>query len=352
MPNKKRILKFSEAINESLTQTMKKDKNVIVMGLGVDDPKGVFGTTLNLHKKFPKNRVFDLPTSENSFTGFALGLSLQGKKPVIVHQRVEFSLLSMDQIINQAAKWLYMSGGKSNVPLVIRLIIGRGWGQGPQHSQSLETLFAHIPGLKVVCPSTPHLAKGLMNAAIKDKNPVIYFEHRWLHHLTGGVEKKNYFTQIGKSRFVSRGKNLTIIAFSYTVIQSLRIRKILIENNIFPEIIDLVSLRPLDKSKFLNSAKKTKKVIILDNGWMKYGISSEISALINEKIDSKVQVKRLGIVDAPVPSTRALAKYSYINDLKILDKISALLGRKIKVGKKLNLDLPSDQPDKDFTGPF
>ena len=352
MPNKKRILKFSEAINESLTQTMKKDKNVIVMGLGVDDPKGVFGTTLNLHKKFPKNRVFDLPTSENSFTGFALGLSLQGKKPVIVHQRVEFSLLSMDQIINQAAKWLYMSGGKSNVPLVIRLIIGRGWGQGPQHSQSLETLFAHIPGLKVVCPSTPHLAKGLMSAAIKDKNPVIYFEHRWLHHLTGGVEKKNYFTQIGKSRFVSRGKNLTIIAFSYTVIQSLRIRKILIDNNIFPEIIDLVSLRPLDKSKFLKSAKKTKKVIILDNGWMKYGISSEISALINEKIDSKVQVKRLGIVDAPVPSTRALAKYSYINDLKILDKISVILGRKIKVAKKLNLDLPSDQPDKDFTGPF
>ena len=352
MPKKLRTLKFYEAINESLSQSMKKDKNVIVMGLGVDDPKGVFGTTLNLHKKFPKNRVFDLPTSENSFTGFALGLSLEGKKPVLVHQRVEFSLLSMDQIINQAAKWLYMSGGKSNVPLVIRLIIGRGWGQGPQHSQSLEAIFAHIPGLKVVCPSTPHLAKGLMNAAIKDKNPVIYFEHRWLHHLTGEVEKKNYLTQIGKSRFVSRGKNLTIIAFSYTVIQSLRIKRILNDNNIYPEIIDLVSLRPLDNSKFLKSAKKTKKVLILDNGWMKYGISSEISAAINEKIDTKVKVKRLGVVDAPIPSTRSLAKYSYIDDQEILDQISFILGRKIKLDKKFKLKLSSDQPDRDFTGPF
>ena len=258
----------------------------------------------------------------------------------------------MDQIINQAAKWLYMSGGKSNVPLVIRLIIGRGWGQGPQHSQSLEAIFAHIPGLKVVCPSTPHLAKGLMNAAIKDKNPVIYFEHRWLHHLTGEVEKKNYLTQIGKSRFVSRGKNLTIIAFSYTVIQSLRIKRILNDNNIYPEIIDLVSLRPLDNSKFLKSAKKTKKVLILDNGWMKYGISSEISAAINEKIDTKVKVKRLGVVDAPIPSTRSLAKYSYIDDQEILDQISFILGRKIKLDKKFKLKLSSDQPDRDFTGPF
>ena len=172
---KKRILSFSQAINEALEQSMTKDKNVILMGLGVDDPKGVFGTTQNLHKKFKKDRVFDMPTCENSFTGFAIGLAIEGKKPVIVHQRVEFSLLSIDQIINQAAKWFYMSGGQKPIPLVIRLIIGRGWGQGPQHSQSLEAIFAHIPGLKVVCPTNPYNAKGLLIASIKDKNPVIFF---------------------------------------------------------------------------------------------------------------------------------------------------------------------------------
>jgi pyruvate/2-oxoglutarate/acetoin dehydrogenase E1 component len=352
MPKNPRQLKFSQAINEALSQSMKRDKNVIVMGLGVDDPKGVFGTTLNLHKKFPKERVFDLPTSENSFTGFALGLSLQGKKPIIVHQRVEFSLLSIDQIINQAAKWLYMSGGKSNVPLVIRLIIGRGWGQGPQHSQSLETIFAHIPGLKVVCPSTPGLAKGLLNAAIKDKNPVIFFEHRWLHHLVGNVKKNYYTKEIGLSRYVSRGKDLTIITFSYTVIQSLKINKLLLENNISAEIIDLVSLRPLDNLKFLKSAKKTKRVLILDNGWMKYGISSEISAIINEKINFKVKVVRLGNADAPIPSTASLAKFSYPSDINIIDKISMLLKKKIKLGRNFQNKIPSDQPDKNFTGPF
>lgn len=152
MPNKN--IFFNEAIRKSILTSIKKDKRIILMGLGVDDPKGVFGTTLNIHKKF-RNQVFDLPTAENSFTGFALGLAISGFKPIIVHQRVEFSLLSIEQIFNQISKWHYMSGGKVNVPLVIRLIVGKGWGQGPQHSQSLETIFAHIPGLKVVAPTNP-----------------------------------------------------------------------------------------------------------------------------------------------------------------------------------------------------
>ena len=258
----KRIQSFSKSINEALEQSMRKNKNVIIIGLGVDDPKGVFGTTKDLNQKFKKNRVFDMPTSENSLTGFAIGVALEGKRPVIVHQRVEFSLLSMDQIVNQAAKWFYMSGGKKPVPIVIRLIIGRGWGQGPQHSQSLESLFAHIPGLKVVCPSNPFNAKGLLNASIKDNNPVIFFEHRWLHETVGDVPKKYFELDLGKSRYVNRGKDLTIVAFSYTVLMSLKIREILTKNNISTEIIDLLSLRPLDTKKIISSAKKQKKLLL------------------------------------------------------------------------------------------
>ena len=168
---------------------MKNDKDVVLLGLGVDDPKGVFGTTLNLHQKFP-NRVFDMPTSENSMAGFALGLSISKMKPIIVHQRVEFSLLSIEQIFNQISKWYFMTAGKVNVPMVIRLIIGKGWGQGPQHSQSLETIFSHIPGLKIVVPSNAYEAKGLLLQSIRDPNPVIFFEHRWLHNTFQKYQKK------------------------------------------------------------------------------------------------------------------------------------------------------------------
>jgi len=175
---------------------MKRDKKIILMGLGVDDPKGVFGTTLNIHKLLRK-QVFDMPTAENGFTGFSLGLAISGYKPIITHQRVEFSLLSLEQIFNQIAKWFYMSNGKVNVPLVIRLIIGKGWGQGPQHSQSLESIFSHIPGLKVVSPHSAYDAKGLLINSIKDPDPVIFFEHRWLHETNSIVPaSKRWFIVI------------------------------------------------------------------------------------------------------------------------------------------------------------
>lgn len=351
---KKRIITFAEAINEALTQYMHKDKNVIVMGLGVDDPGRVFGTTKGLYEKFSKNRVFDLPTSENSFTGFAIGLALGGKKPIITHQRVEFSLLSMEQIINQAAKWFYMSGGKAPVPLVIRLIIGRGWGQGPQHSQSLEVLFSHIPGLKVVCPSTPFEAKGMLIQSIEDKNPVIFFEHRWLHMTKGHVPKKFYKVPLGKTKVMKTGKDITIISFSYMIIECLRVHKILKENNIHSEIINIRSLNPIEMTKILNSAKKTKRVLLVDNGWKNYGIGAEIIASINEQLGKnfKLICNRIGIVETPIPSTRSLARYSYPNKEMIIRNIEKLLEKSIKISKKFQSNVPTDQPDRTFLGPF
>lgn len=352
MLKKKRILKFFQSINEALFLSMKKDKNVLLIGLGVDDPKGIFSTTLKLDKFF-SNRVFDMPTSENSMTGFAIGLAISGKRPIITHQRVEFSLLSMDQIINQAAKWFYMSAGQKSVPLVIRLIIGRGWGQGPQHSQSLETVFSHIPGLKVVCPSDAYNAKGLLISSIEDNNPVIFFEHRWLHDSSANVPKKYYKIEIGKSRYVTKGKDITIITFSYMVIEAIKIAKILKDNKINAEVIDLQTLRPLDKEKFLKSAKKTRKIIVIDNGWTKYGVSSEIMAIISENMKDKIySIDRIGVLDTPVPSTVALAKFSYPNQYTIIKKIEKMIKKKIEIALIYKVNVKYDQPNKNFMGPF
>ena len=247
-----RNIKYFEAIKEALAQSMLRDKNVVIMGLGVTDPKGIFGTTKDLHKTFGERRVIETPTSENAITGIALGAAIKGMRPVLTHQRVEFALLSMDQIINQAAKWHFMTAGKQTVPIVIRMIIGKGWGQGPQHSQSLEVLFSHIPGLKVVSPSNSYDAKGLMISSIRDNNPVIFFEHRWLHNISGNVPKKIYNVPIGKAKILSKGKDITIVSFSEALIQVLRLKKIIEESKISAEIIDLRTLDPLDFKTIIN----------------------------------------------------------------------------------------------------
>ncbi|OUU07613.1 MAG: alpha-ketoacid dehydrogenase subunit beta [Gammaproteobacteria bacterium TMED34] len=354
-----RKIKFYEAIKESQTQLMMRDKSIVTMGLGINDPKGIFGTTKDLNKIFGNKRVLETPTSENAITGIAVGAAIEGLRPIITHQRVEFSLLSMEQIINQAAKWYFLSGGKYKVPIVIRLIIGKGWGQGPQHSQSLEALFSHIPGLKVVSPSNAYDAKGLLASSIKDNHPVIFFEHRWLHNIETKVPKKLFTVPIGKAKILQKGKDLTIISFSEALVQVLRIRQILEKSNISAEIIDLRSLRPFDKKTILKSVKKTKKVLVVDNSWKSFGISSEIISFISENILNSLtkKPKRLGIKELPLPSSRSLAKECYLNTNEILDAIASLSGKKInrKVIKEFllkNKDLKTDIPYKDFKGPF
>ncbi len=356
MQNKKKDIFFAEAINEALVMSMKKNKNVLLIGLGVDDPKGIFGTTKGINKIFKKERVFDFPTAENAMTGIAIGSSLMGMRPVITHQRVEFSLLAMEQIINQAAKWFFMNAGQKSVPLVIRLIIGRGWGQGPQHSQSLESIFAHIPGLKIVCPSSPLSAKGLLISSIEDNNPVIFFEHRWLHVMKGFVPKKYYKLPIGKACVLKKGKDITIISSSYMVVECLRSSKILENYSINVEVVDLQSLRPLDINTIMRSVKKTKKVLVVDNGMVSFGISAEIIAKIYENLKpsetKSIILKRVGLLDAPIPSSRELAKYNYPNYLTICKTIGKLLNINLKNIKKFDRKTSSDQPNNKFMGPF
>ena len=343
-----KIRTYSEAINDALTYSIKKDKKVILMGLGVDDPKGIFGTTLGIKEKFPDN-VFDMPTAENGIAGFALGLAISGFRPVIVYQRVEFSLLSIEQIFNQIAKWHYMSSGKVPVPMVIRLIVGKGWGQGPQHSQSLETIFSHIPGLKVVCPSNASDAKSLMIASIKDNNPVIFFEHRWCHDSKQKLNKKIKFEKIGKAKILNKGNMISLISYSYSTLECLKATKILKKYNISCEVLDLRSLRPLDLKSILITAKKTKKVLIVDNGMKTFGISSEISSLIHENLN-KILVERIGVQETPIPSSVALAKHCYPECDLIIKKICQIL----KIKNKINFEQNkiSDQPNNQSIEPF
>ncbi len=353
------IIKFSDSIRETLIQVMKNNKKVIIMGLGTNDPKGIFGTTLGLSKIFGTERVIEPPTSESAVTGVCIGAAISGLRPVLSHQRVEFALLSIEQIINQAAKWNFMSAGRQKVPMVIRLIVGKGWGQGPQHSQSLEAMFAHVPGLKVVAPSNAHDAKGLLVSSINDNCPVIFFEHRWLHNLKGNVPKKLYSTKIGKAKILRKGKNITIVSFSDALIQLMRIEKIFKSANISAEIIDLRTIRPLDKKTIIKSVKKTKNLLVLDNGWKSFGVSSEIISLVSENLGKSLKSNpiRLGIKEMPIPSTRILARDFYLNLLDIVKSVSKLTKKRIN-NKIIKKYLPkqklneTDIPYKDFTGPF
>jgi pyruvate dehydrogenase E1 component beta subunit len=235
------------------------------------------------------------------------------------------------------------------------MIIGRGWGSGAQHTQSLESIFAHIPGLKVVSPSNAKDAKGLLISSIEDNNPVIFFEHRWLYNTSSYVPKKHYKIKIGKSLKIKNGKDITIVTYSYMVIEVLKALKILKKYKISADVIDLRTLRPLDSMPIMTSVKKTKRVLVVDNGWSTYGVSSEIIALISEKF-SKIMLSnpiRIGVNQSPIPSTRALAQYCYPDLKLILKSIEKIF--KIKIDKKdfPNLSLEeTDIPDQNFTGPF
>lgn len=355
-----REISFTQAIHEATDQMMDKDENVYILGLGAPDPKGLFGTTTGLVEKYGPDRVQDMPISENAMTGIAIGTALKGMRPIMTHQRVDFALLALDQLINNAAKWHYMFDGKASVPMVIRMFIGRGWGQGPQHSQSLHSLFAHIPGLKVVMPSTSYDAKGLLIAAIEDNNPVIYLEHRWLHNITGIVPKEIYKVPLGKAHIVSKGTDVTIIASSHMTLEAYRSLEILEKNKIRAELIDLRSIKPIDKVTILESIKKTGKLLVVDPDWKTCGFASEILAIVAEEgfQDLKMAPQRLCYPDHPCPTSWALANHFYPISMNIAAKVFEMLEKPtlaksmIEAVMAMRAKSPMDIPDKAFTGPF
>ena len=335
---------------------MERDPRVYVMGLGVTDPKGIFGTTLGLEQKYGSKRVLDMPTSENGMTGIGIGSALLGRRPIMVHQRIDFLLLAMDQIINNGSNWHYMFGGQGHIPLVIRAIIGRGWGQGAQHAQSLQSFFAHVPGLKVVMPTTPADAKGLLVAAVEDPNPVIFIEHRWLHNVFGPVAEECYSTPIGKARIVRPGRDATIVSISHMTIDALKAAVLLARDGIEVEVLDLRSLRPLDRETILESVHRTRHLVVADPAWKSVGVSAEVVATVAEGAWGvlKKAPRRVCHPEAPVPSSPSLSARYYPGPLQFVNAIRDLLDLPPRSAEELAIktDVPPDVPDATFTGPF
>lgn len=336
-----RRLTYSLAINEALHQMMEADSSVFLIGQGVKSPWYVGNTAQGLLERFGERRVIDTPVSENAITGAAVGAAIVGMKPVVVHPRIDFMLYAFDPIINQAANWYYMNGGKASVPVVIWGIINRGGEQAAQHSQALHAMFAHVPGLKVVMPSTAYDAKGLMIAAIRDLNPVIFIDDRWLYRNEDEVPEDIYEVEIGKGIIRKTGKDVTLVAVSFMAHESMNAVQQVATENIDVELIDLRTAKPLDQDLVLESVRKTGRLVIADGGWRTCGLASEISALVAEKAFKylKAPVERVTLPDLPAPASRTLEQAYYPTAQTIIKAVHRIFDN----SKKLN---PLNKPNK------
>jgi pyruvate dehydrogenase E1 component beta subunit len=355
-------LSFTEAIRMALFDSLKEDESVRVFGLGAADPKAVFGTTAGLVEEFGSERVFDIPLSENAITGAAVGMAMAGLRPVMIHQRADFTFTSAEQIINQAAKTFFTSAGKFPIPLVIRMIVGRGWGQGPTHAQSPHALYASVPGLKVVMPATPEDGYSMLYNAIRDQNPVIFIEHRWSHQVQSTFSRNVRDLPLTKGQILRSGTDLTLAALSFGVLEGLKVATILAEFGVSAELINLRSVSPLDEELIIKSVKKTGALTFIDTAPIKNGIFGELSSLLNRELWGSLRCAPLGLgpMYLPVPSSPNLANQVYLTlesmTSKVLEHLEIgfdkdILKRLIedKYPKKSAL---GDQPDTGLVGPF
>jgi pyruvate dehydrogenase E1 component beta subunit len=309
-----RQISYAQAINETLLQMMDRDSRVFIIGQGVTSPWYVGTTTVGLLDRFGSERIIDTPVSENGVTGVAVGAALCGMRPVLMHPRMDFMYYAMDQIANHAANWHYMFGGQLSVPLTIWAIINRGGEQAAQHAQALQAVFAHIPGLKVVMPSNPYDAKGLLVASIEDDNPVVYIDERWLYSHVGEVPEELYSVPIGKGIIRKEGKDVTLAATSYMVYEASKAAEAVAKEGINVEVIDVRSLKPLDEDLILKSVKKTRRLVIADGGWKTCGVGAEIAARVAESDilkKLKAPILRVSLPDAPAPASSALEQVYY-----------------------------------------
>jgi pyruvate dehydrogenase E1 component beta subunit len=351
----KRKLTFAQAVNEGLYQAMEVDESVICYGLGATDPGGVFGTTKNLESAFGSERVFDMPTSENAMTGVAVGAAIGGLRPVMAHQRLDFFLLAMDQLVNSAAKWHYMFGGQFTVPITIRLIIGRGWGQGPTHSQSLHSWFTHIPGLKVVMPTTPADAKGLLLASIADPNPVLFLEHRWLHNIEDNVPIESYQVPLGTANLVREGSDLTIVSSGILTVEAIQVTALLNSVGIGVDLLDLRTLSPLDWTAIKSSVAKTGRILVLDAASRSSSLAESIVSRISIEMSNELRKAPLILAhpDGPEPTSYGLTRSFHVGGNDILWAAGELCDVNVSelIDKVFSRE-PHDVPGSWFQGPF
>ncbi len=318
-PSDGRVTTYVNAVNEALALALEHDPRVFVLGQGVDDPSAMFGTTRGLQKQFGRQRVFDTPLSEEGMMGVSTGAAMNGMRPVYMHNRPDFVLLAFNQLVTHAAKYHFMDNGETTVPLVVWAAIGRGWGSGAQHSQAIHGMLLGVPGLKIVMPSTPYDAKGLLLSAIVDNNPVCVFEHRWLMKKEGIVPEGVYRVPIGKGVYRRRGDAVTIVGASHAIELGAQAAHLLAADGIDAEVIDLRTVKPLDEAIVLESLQKTGRIVVVDTAWMKGGLCAEIGCLVAEKgfADLKAPVRRVGLPDVPTPAGYTLEQFYYPDTARI-----------------------------------
>lgn len=323
----KKNLSFRDALAYALADEMAGDESVFVFGLDVADHKRIMGSTTGLVERFGTRRCFQTPLSEDAMTGVALGAAISGLRPVHVHIRVDFLLLAMNQIGNMISNIRYLTSGKLNAPLVIRSIIGRGWGQGAQHSKSLQSLFAHFPGLKVVMPTTPQDAYSLLRTSIQDDDPVIFLEHRWLYDVSGEVDTDTQIP-LGKSSVLREGKDLTVVCTSWMNVEGVKAAEVMAKRGVKLEVVDVRSIAPLDSETVIQSARKTKRCIIADYDWVYCGFGAEIAAQLSKACFGILErpIERLGFAESPCPTTRSLESQYYPSAVTIIRTAEKMLG--------------------------
>jgi pyruvate dehydrogenase E1 component beta subunit len=326
-PAEGRVVSYVQAVNEALALALEHDEHVFVMGQGVDDPTAMFGTTKGLQAKFGRRRVFDTPLSEEGMMGVAAGAAMNGMRPVYMHNRPDFVLLAFNQLVTHAAKFHFMDNGQTNVPLVVWAAIGRGWGSGAQHSQAIQGMLLGVPGLKIVMPSTPGDAKGLLLSAILDNNPVCVFEHRWLMKKDGIVPEGLYRVPIGKGIYRRRGTDVTIVGASHAIELGLQAAATLATEDIEADVIDLRTIKPMDEAIILESLHHTGRLVAVDTGWMKGGVCAEIACIAAEKgfADLKAPVARVGLPDVPTPAGYTLEQFYYPDAARIAAAVRKLV---------------------------
>src|SRR5215467_13379772 len=323
-----RELTLGEAVREALAEEMRRDSRVFICGEDIAEAGTVFKVLTGLVDEFGRERVLDTPISEAGFTGIAVGAAMTGLRPVVDIMFGDFVTLTMDQMVNQAAKVHYMSGGKWSVPMVMRATMGATRRSAAQHSQSLHAWFCHVPGLKVAMPSTPYDAKGLMKTAIRDDNPVVFFEDKMMYKLKGPVPADDYTIPFGVADIKRAGTDITIVATSSMVQVALGAANLLDEEGISAEVIDPRTLWPLDEKTLINSAKKTSRVIVMDEGYGRYGATAEIASTIAEGafFDLEAPIKRIGAMHVPIPFSPPLEDATVPTEQSVFEAARALCG--------------------------
>lgn len=319
-------MEFRQALSLAQQREMEADPSVFVFGLDVPDHKRIFGSTRGLLEKFGPKRCFGTPLSEDAMTGMALGAALSGLRPVHIHIRVDFMMLAMNQIVNMIANLRYMCGGRASLPLTIRAVIGRGWGQSAQHSKSLQSFFAHVPGLKVVMPASTQDAYSLLRASIRDDSPVIFLEHRWLYDMSGPVDE-GLSVPLGRSLVRLEGADVTVAATSWMSVEAVKAAEVLAKRGVRLEVVDVRSLVPLDEDTILASVRKTKLAVVADYDWSFCGFGAELAARIHRGCFGilKKPVERLGFAQVPCPTTRPLENRFYPSAVEIIRACESLL---------------------------